>query len=226
MRRLSLISDANILWFLLNQEDSSHEYYFIILLFLFSAEIHCLHVASLTWLIAHSSSARSEFTKFQRPPPSLASPFLFTPNCTDVCTYAHHRGVFHPAKWGYGLIFLDVPSVFVTNSHNSQREECQQGCRLGQASTSDQCREEGEMQEELKAFPAFLSTYRGKIQSNYSWSFIFLLSVMRDTKSGLLQTVWLLLHCVFVRPVSIIVLPLIVCCAVLRDKTAHTLTLL
>lgn len=53
---------------------------------------------------------------------------LITSNYTNARTYTHHRAVFQAAKWGYGLIFLNVCSVFPTNSQILARGDCQQGC--------------------------------------------------------------------------------------------------
>lgn len=99
----------------------------------------------------------TDFTKCQCPSPHH---FILTPNCANACTYAHHRGVFQAAKWGYGLIFLDVQSVFLTNSQISAREACQQGCagwdKLRQVTTGGRREEcKGKLQE----FYAFLSSY-------------------------------------------------------------------
>lgn len=47
--------------------------------------------------------------------------------CPNARIDTQHKGVFQAAKWRYGLISLDVWSVFLTNSQISAREECQQG---------------------------------------------------------------------------------------------------
>ncbi len=119
-----------------------------------AAVIYSLPFVSLTWLAVRQPAST----------PLLAIS-MFTPNCPDARTYAHHRGVFQAAKWGYGLIFLDVQSVFLTNSQISARDECQQGCagwdKLRQVTTGgrrEECR--GKLQE----FYAFLSTYCVKIK--------------------------------------------------------------
>lgn len=54
---------------------------------------------------------------------------------------------FHAAKWGYGVIIVDVQIVLLTNSQILAREECQQGCaawdKLRQVTTEgrrEECR--------------------------------------------------------------------------------------
>lgn len=108
-----------------------------------TAVVYSLLVISLTWL-AHQPALTS-LTSCTPQPHSL----LFTPNYTNACADAHHWGVFQAAKWGYGLIFLDVGSVFLTNSQILAREECQQGCagwdKLRQVTTGgrrEECRGE------------------------------------------------------------------------------------
>lgn len=60
-------------------------------------------------------------------PPSPCRSLSPLITCPNARIDTQHKGVFQAAKWRYGLISLDVWSVFLTNSQISAREECQQG---------------------------------------------------------------------------------------------------